>query len=116
VRDTKTEKCTKLSQNVPNGRKISQNVRKMLQMAIKYISIFESKALKNFSQIGISDLKINHLAILVVSHSLSFSEDVLQALKVESQTYAELRPHATVRMVVPGLPDGLFSNQKSKFG
>jgi hypothetical protein len=33
-------------------------------MTIKYINIFQSEALTNFSQIGIFGLKTNHLATL----------------------------------------------------
>jgi hypothetical protein len=33
-------------------------------MAVKYINIFQSKALQKFTQIGIFGLKINHLATL----------------------------------------------------
>jgi hypothetical protein len=47
--------CTELSQNIPN-------IHKIFQMAIKYINIFQSEALKFFSQIGIFGLKTNHLA------------------------------------------------------
>jgi hypothetical protein len=44
VHDTKTEKCTKLTENVPIGHKISL-------MAIKYINIFQYKALLNIPQL-----------------------------------------------------------------
>jgi hypothetical protein len=45
LHDTKTgEKCTKLTQNVPNGHKVSH--RKTFQMAIKYVNIFQSTALQ----------------------------------------------------------------------
>jgi hypothetical protein len=37
-------------------------------MAIKYINICQSKALKKFTQIRIFGLKINHLAILMPMH------------------------------------------------
>jgi hypothetical protein len=40
----KPEKCTKSTQNVPN-------VLKIFQMAIKYINIFLSKALKNLPKL-----------------------------------------------------------------
>jgi hypothetical protein len=46
-------KCTRWSPNIPN-------VCEIFQMAIKYISIFQSKAF----QIGIFGLKRNHLATL----------------------------------------------------
>jgi hypothetical protein len=45
VRNTKTEKCTKSTQNVPNGHKLSQ-------MAIKYVNIFHSEALQNLPKLG----------------------------------------------------------------
>jgi hypothetical protein len=35
------------------------------QMAIKYINIFQSEALKFFSQIGVFGLKAKHLATLL---------------------------------------------------
>jgi hypothetical protein len=53
VHDTKNrkmyqmnKKCTKWSLNITN-------VHKMFKMAIKYINFFQSKALQNFTQIGI---------------------------------------------------------------
>jgi hypothetical protein len=60
-----TIKYTKLSQNIPNGRKIDQ-------MAIKYTNIFHCK-------IGIFGLKIYHLANLIWS---SFYEIVLAKIFV----------------------------------
>jgi hypothetical protein len=39
-------KCTKWSRNIPN-------VHKILQMAIKYINIFQSKVLQNFPKLGV---------------------------------------------------------------
>jgi hypothetical protein len=50
VRDTKTGKNTKLTQNIPNGHKIHE-------MSVKYskckkIHIFQSKALKNLPKLG----------------------------------------------------------------
>jgi hypothetical protein len=45
VHDPKTGKnCTQSTENVPNGHKISQM---HFQMDIKYINIFQSKALKS---------------------------------------------------------------------
>jgi hypothetical protein len=50
VRDTKTgKKCPQSAQNVPNGHKI---YLKIFQMAIKYINIFQSSALKNLPKLG----------------------------------------------------------------
>jgi hypothetical protein len=41
-------KCTKWTQNVPNGHTIFQYVSKIFQMVIKYINIFQScKILQN---------------------------------------------------------------------
>jgi hypothetical protein len=53
----KPEKCTKLTQNVPNGHKISQMSVKTFQMAIKYISISQSRALQNLPKLGFLVLK-----------------------------------------------------------
>jgi hypothetical protein len=50
--------CTERSQNIPN-------IHNVFLMAIKYINIFQSEALKIFSQIGIFGLKTNHLATLL---------------------------------------------------
>jgi hypothetical protein len=50
-------KCTKRSNNIPNALKI-------FQMAIKYMNIFPSKALKICPNWDIFGLKINHLATL----------------------------------------------------
>jgi hypothetical protein len=41
----KLEKCTKRIQNVPNGQKISQ-------FSIKYINIFQAKALQILPKLG----------------------------------------------------------------
>jgi hypothetical protein len=41
------------------------NVYKIFQMAVIYINLFQSKALPEFTQIGIFGYKINHLATLV---------------------------------------------------
>jgi hypothetical protein len=40
-------------------------------MAIKYINIFQSKAIQKCTQIGIFGLKINHLATLAVSTKIA---------------------------------------------
>jgi hypothetical protein len=52
VYDTKTEKCTKRAQNVPNVHKISRMSLKIFQRPIKYINIFQSMALKNIPKLG----------------------------------------------------------------
>jgi hypothetical protein len=83
-------KCTKLTQNVPNAHKVYQmhtkctkshkmyqintkctkwsknipNVCKLFQMSIKYINIFQSKALQNLPKLEFFGLKRNHLATL----------------------------------------------------
>jgi hypothetical protein len=49
---TKPEKCTKGTQNVPYGHRISLKVFEILQMAIRYINIFLSKALQNLPKFG----------------------------------------------------------------
>jgi hypothetical protein len=46
------KKCTKWVQNEPNGHKISQNVCKIFQMAIKYIHIFLYRALQDLPKLG----------------------------------------------------------------
>jgi hypothetical protein len=43
------KKCTKWTQNVPNGHK---NVCKIFRMAVKYINNIQSKALPNFPKFG----------------------------------------------------------------
>jgi hypothetical protein len=48
----KPEKCTKWTHNVPNVHKISQMSVKYYKMAIKYINIFQSKALQNLPKFG----------------------------------------------------------------
>jgi hypothetical protein len=53
--------------------KSTPNIRKIFQMDITYTSLFQSKALKFFSQIGIFGLKANHLATLVVRPLFAFS-------------------------------------------
>jgi hypothetical protein len=73
------KKRTKWSLNIPN-------VRKIFQMAIKYISIFQSKALQNLPKL----LKRNHLATLVASafdHPLFINLLIFPALT----TYFELK-------------------------
>jgi hypothetical protein len=64
---TKCAQCTEWSQNIPN-------IHKILQMAIKYISIFQSEA----SQIGIFGLKTNHLATLFYPPKDNFQSFRLQ--------------------------------------
>jgi hypothetical protein len=49
---------TKTVKNIPTEHKI-------FQMAIKYISSFQSKALQNLPKLGIFGLKRNHLATLL---------------------------------------------------
>jgi hypothetical protein len=44
------------------------NVRRIFQMSVKYINIVQSRALQEFTQIGIFGLKINHLAALALTH------------------------------------------------
>jgi hypothetical protein len=46
------EKCTKLTQNILNGHKISPNVCKIFQMAIKFINIFQYRSLQNLPKLG----------------------------------------------------------------
>jgi hypothetical protein len=49
----KLEKCTKWTQIVPNGHKISQkSIKYVFQMAIKYFNFFPSKALQNLTELG----------------------------------------------------------------
>jgi hypothetical protein len=48
----KREKCTKLTQNVPNGNKIYQNDRKIFHMTIHYIKIWQPKDLQNLPKLG----------------------------------------------------------------
>jgi hypothetical protein len=60
-RDTKTGK------NVPNKHEMLLNGHKISQMSVKYseyINIFQSKALKKFTQIGIFGLEMRYLATL----------------------------------------------------
>jgi hypothetical protein len=45
------KKCTKWIQDVPNCHKISQ-ISQKIQMAIKYINIFQRKALQNLLKMG----------------------------------------------------------------
>jgi hypothetical protein len=52
-----TTKCTKLTYNIPNGRKIDR-------MATQYTNIFHCKTVLKFFQIGIFGWKIYHLAAL----------------------------------------------------
>jgi hypothetical protein len=53
-------KCTNWSNNI-------SKVCEILQMAIKYINILQSKALQNLYKLGFFGLKRNHLATLVKS-------------------------------------------------
>jgi hypothetical protein len=61
---------TKKGKNVPNEHNMFRMVttypksHAIFQMALKYISSFQSEALKIFPKIGIFGLKTNHLATL----------------------------------------------------
>jgi hypothetical protein len=55
-----TKKCAKCSYNIPK-------VHETFQMAIKYVNIFEYKALQNLPKIGILGLKSNHLSTLLTT-------------------------------------------------
>jgi hypothetical protein len=54
-------------QNIPNNRKI-------IQMAIKFTSIFHLKAFPKFTQMWIFGSKIYHLVTLVESHFETFRQ------------------------------------------
>jgi hypothetical protein len=56
--------------NVPNEHKINQNGHRMSQISpqktsIKFIALFQSKALQNLPKLGFLAKKTNHLATLL---------------------------------------------------
>jgi hypothetical protein len=57
------------------------NVRKIFQIATKYINIFQSKALQNCPKFGFFGLKINHLATLLATLNFLKSKYILKNLK-----------------------------------
>jgi hypothetical protein len=68
-------------------------------MAIKYISIFHSKARKFFPKIGIFGLKTNHLATLVAEEA-TFVDGAQSDMKIKSAfLLSPTNPKS-------GLPDG----------
>jgi hypothetical protein len=73
-------------------------------MAKTYINIF--KGPQKFTQIGIFGSKINHLATLVMARMAS--SNLLHT--------SDFAGNFVETPTKPGLPDGLFSNQNSKFG
>jgi hypothetical protein len=57
-------------------------------MAIKYINIFQSKALQNLPKVGIFGFKINHLATqCVCTTTLQEKSRLLQSFFISSQNY-----------------------------
>jgi hypothetical protein len=52
VHNTQARKSTKLEQNAPKWTYNIPNVRNILQMAVKYFIIFQSKALQNLPKFG----------------------------------------------------------------
>jgi hypothetical protein len=86
-------KYTKWPQNIPNGLYNYQHLP--LQNPPK------------FTQIGIIGLKICHLATLAVT---------AETLNAAPNLFFDNASLEFNKGSEPGLPDGLFSNQKSQFG
>jgi hypothetical protein len=121
VRDTKTIKI------VPNEHKKYQMVIKYpkcplnIPKASKIHQHFPIQSHTKFAQIGIFGSKLNHLATPFLRLSTdfwcqSFGREVgFPEPKVCHLATAHAKGHS-LRQLGPGLPDGLFSCQKSQFG
>jgi hypothetical protein len=61
-------------------------------MAIKYINIFQSKALQNLPKLGFFGLKTNHLATLFFDVGISSQKKSRFSMATEQRTLEEMPP------------------------
>jgi hypothetical protein len=99
-------KCTKWSLNIPNGRKISQ-------MTINYLNIFQSKSTPKFSQVGIFGLK-NKLSGNPGQESRSSASASAGRKKIRIKIKIELANKTGKQIVFPSDGNALKSKKRKK--